>query len=53
MSTREKAFLDTNVVIYFYSQTETAKQQAAEKIVSNYDCFISTQVINEFCSVNI
>ena len=45
--------MDTNVVIYLYSQTETDKWQAVQRIAGDFDCFISTQVINEFCSVYI
>ena len=53
MNGKDKAFMDTNVVIYLYSQTETDKRQAVQRIAEDFDCFISTQVINEFCSVYI
>ncbi|MDR1784844.1 MAG: PIN domain-containing protein [Spirochaetaceae bacterium] len=53
MNGKEKAFLDTNVVIYLYSEDETQKQQIAEEIVDDYDCCISTQVLNEYCSACI
>ena len=53
MNGKDKAFMDTNVVIYLYSQTETDKWQAVQRIAGDFDCFISTQVINEFCSVYI
>ncbi|MDR3001809.1 MAG: PIN domain-containing protein [Fibromonadaceae bacterium] len=46
-----KVFLDTNILIY-YSRTDCPdKKQAAAKIIKEYDCVISAQVVNEICSV--
>jgi len=46
-------FVDSNVVIYVYSQTEKDKQAKASDILTNYDCLVSTQVLNEYCNVCI
>lgn len=40
-------FLDTNVIIYGYSQDEPEKQQAAVKCLQTGTPWISTQVLNE------
>jgi predicted nucleic acid-binding protein len=47
----EKAFIDTNIFIYLYSEDETQKQKISQKTVDKYDCIISTQVLNEFSNV--
>jgi predicted nucleic acid-binding protein len=49
----EKAFMDTNLIVYLYSKNDPEKQEQVIYTMSNYDCFISTQVINEFCNVAI
>jgi len=49
----EKAFIDTNVFIYLYSEDETQKQSISQKAVEKFDCVISTQVLNEFSNVCI
>jgi predicted nucleic acid-binding protein len=49
----DKAFIDTNIFIYLYSEDETQKQNISQKAVDKYNCIISTQVINEFCNVCI
>jgi predicted nucleic acid-binding protein len=48
-----KAFIDTNVFIYLYSEDEIERQEIAQKAVSKYECIISTQVLNEFSSICI
>jgi predicted nucleic acid-binding protein len=48
-----KAFIDTNVFIYLYSEDENTKQEVAQKAVNKYECVISTQVLNEFSSLCI
>jgi predicted nucleic acid-binding protein len=40
-------FLDTNIIIYGYSQDEPDKQQQALECVKSGTPWISTQVINE------
>jgi len=49
-STKDKFFLDTNILIYLYSQDELAKQAIAADLISNLENIfvISTQVIGEF-----
>jgi predicted nucleic acid-binding protein len=49
----DKAFIDTNVFIYLYSEDDAKKQNISQMAVDNYDCVISTQVLNEFSSVCI
>ena len=49
----EKAFIDTNIFIYLYSEDEEEKQRISQKVIDKYDCIISTQVLNEFCNVCI
>ena len=49
----EKVFIDTNLIVYLYSKNEAEKQEQVLDTLSNYDCFVSTQVLNEFCNVAI
>jgi predicted nucleic acid-binding protein len=44
-------FLDSNIIIYAYSISDTEKQSVSSSIILNNDCIISTQVINEYCNV--
>jgi len=44
-------FLDTNVVIYAYSNTEIKKSNRANELLFNDHSIISTQVVNEFSNV--
>jgi len=46
-----KAFFDTNMFIYIYSNDEPQKKEISQKTVKEYDCIISTQVLNEFSNV--
>jgi len=46
-------FADTNVIIYAYSCSEPDKQLIASGVLANYDCVVSTQVLNEYCNVCI
>jgi predicted nucleic acid-binding protein len=46
-----KAFIDTNVFAYLYSDDEAEKQQRALSAIHQYDCVTSTQALNEFCNV--
>lgn len=48
--TKDKIFIDTNVLIYSYSSDELAKRSIAQELVSE-KAIISTQVINEFINV--
>lgn len=48
-----KAFLDTNILIYLYSDSDSAKKEQVIQAINQYERFVSTQVINEFCNVCI
>ena len=48
-----RAFIDTNLLVYLYSDTEQNKKLKVIKVLSQYECVISTQVLNEFCNVCI
>ena len=41
----DSVFLDTNILVYAYSDTELQKQTIARKLVSENISFISTQVL--------
>lgn len=45
------AFLDTNVLVYAYSEDDPLKQQQAMAITGASQCWISTQVLTEFVNV--
>ncbi len=44
----DSIFLDTNIFIYAYSDTELQKQTIARQLILNNVSFISTQVLQEF-----
>ena len=46
-----RAFVDTNVIAYLYSQADELKRNRAYFVMKQYDCLISTQVLNEFSNV--
>jgi predicted nucleic acid-binding protein len=48
---RDRAFFDTNILVYLYSEDESQKQKLAEQCFSQYEGMISTQSLNEFCNV--
>jgi predicted nucleic acid-binding protein len=48
-----RAFLDTNILVYLYSNTEIDKRDRVLSVIDMYDRIISTQVLNEFCNVCI
>ncbi|MDR0518370.1 MAG: PIN domain-containing protein [Fibromonadaceae bacterium] len=50
---KDKVFLDSNILIYLYSEDELQKRNVANDIFDKYECIISTQALNEFCSVCI
>lgn len=47
----DKIFIDTNILIYFYTKTETTKFSVLEKLLGEADLIISTQVLNELSNV--
>ena len=48
---KDKAFFDTNILIYLYSSDDTDKRDIVIKYLKNTNAVISTQVINELCNV--
>ncbi len=49
----DKAFLDTNILIYAYSEDEPKKQSIALELIDSFDnsVIISKQVINELSNI--
>jgi predicted nucleic acid-binding protein len=47
----KKTFLDTNVIMYAYSNSEEAKQTVARKIIKENHTVISTQVLQELSNI--
>ena len=47
----DRAFLDTNIIIYLYSEDEDEKRDVAYQFVNNANCFTSIQVMNEVSNV--
>ncbi|WP_041611049.1 PIN domain-containing protein [Treponema primitia] len=47
------AFLDTNVLIYAYSEDDLRKQNIAVNAIDTHKCIVSTHILNEFCNVCI
>ena len=46
-----RAFLDTNVVVYLYSDKEPGKRRSAHAILDKYNCLISIQCLKEASNV--
>ena len=42
-----KIFLDTNIVVYSYSNNEAIKQGIARGLITDCDSYVSTQVLQE------
>ncbi len=49
---KDKVFLDSNIIIYLYSDDEPKKKLIAQNLIVDYDCCISTQVLQEFANVS-
>jgi predicted nucleic acid-binding protein len=49
----DKVFIDTNVLIYLYSEDEIVKKEISQIAIEKYECIISLQVLNEFSNVCI
>ena len=47
----DKVFLDTNILVYLYSNTEQNKRNVAYEFVNNHSCVTSTQTFNEASNV--
>ncbi|MBS4024031.1 MAG: PIN domain-containing protein [Dethiobacter sp.] len=50
---KDRAFIDTNVLIYLYSEDEFEKRETSKSVFSAYFCVTSTQVLNELSNVLI
>lgn len=44
-------FLDSNIILYAFSSSDTGKSDIARRLLANNNILISTQVINEFVAV--
>jgi predicted nucleic acid-binding protein len=47
----DKAFLDSNIIVYSYSNSEPEKQEIARKLIAENNTFISSQVLQELCNI--
>jgi len=47
----DRVFLDTNVIIYLYSEDEAEKRNSVYRYVNNHCCITSTQALNEAANV--
>jgi predicted nucleic acid-binding protein len=47
----DRAFIDTNVFIYLQRSDVLSKKKIAETAINTFDCVVSTQVLNEICTV--
>ena len=47
----DRIFLDTNIIIYLYSEDESDKRDASCKFVNSADCITSIQVMNEASNI--
>jgi predicted nucleic acid-binding protein len=50
---KDKAFVDTNILVYLYSEDEEKKRAVAYDAIERYDCITSTQALTEFSNVCI
>jgi len=48
---RDRVFLDTNILIYLYSKSETDKRGIVSQIFDSNYCVTSLQAMNEACNV--
>ena len=47
----DRVFLDTNIIIYLYSEDETQKRCIAYNYINNFNCVTSIQAMNEASNV--
>ena len=47
----DRAFIDTNIFIYIQRTDEPNKTKISENVIDFFDCFASTQVLNETCNI--
>ena len=48
---KDRAFLDSNILLYLFSEDEDDKSDACMSALKKYSCITSTQAINELCNV--
>ena len=47
----DRAFIDTNLLVYLYSASDKRKAEATVDALQSHECIISTQVLNELGNV--
>jgi predicted nucleic acid-binding protein len=47
----DKVFLDSNILVYSYSNSEIQKQEIARQLIGDSHSLISTQVLQELCNI--
>ena len=47
----DNVFLDSNILVYSYSNSEIPKQEIARQLIADSNSFISTQVLQELCNI--
>lgn len=47
----DNVFLDSNVLVYSYSNSELEKQEIARQLIADTNSLISTQVLQELCNI--
>ena len=47
----DKAFLDTNILVYLHSEDDKEKREVAQKVLNDFDCITSIQALNEISNV--
>lgn len=47
----DNVFLDSNILVYSYSNSEISKQEVSRKLITDSNSFISTQVLQELCNI--
>lgn len=47
----DKAFIDTNVFIYYQQSDNLEKHKVSEDTINFFDCVVSTQVLNKICNI--
>lgn len=47
----DRAFLDTNVLVYLYSEDDDKKRDAAQNLLNEFKCVTSLQTFNEISNV--
>ena len=47
----DRAFIDTNIFIYYQRSDDYTKHKISEDTINFFDCVVSTQVLNEICNL--